>query len=138
MKKIYVNEQWCLGCRLCQYYCAFAQTGGDDIALALKDKKINPAIRVEENGTLTFPISCRHCADPLCVKSCITGALQKVSEGKVIIDKERCIGCYTCVLVCPYGAVLPTEKGVAYKCELCVVPLCAKGCPNGALVFEER
>ncbi|HAP56835.1 MAG TPA: 4Fe-4S ferredoxin, partial [Sphaerochaeta sp.] len=23
MKRIYVNEMWCLGCHLCEYYCAY-------------------------------------------------------------------------------------------------------------------
>ncbi|MEE1172492.1 MAG: 4Fe-4S ferredoxin, partial [Ruminococcus sp.] len=26
MKKIYVNEEWCLGCHLCEYNCAFANS----------------------------------------------------------------------------------------------------------------
>ena len=26
MKRIYVNEEWCLGCHLCEYNCAFANT----------------------------------------------------------------------------------------------------------------
>ena len=29
MKHIYVNEKWCLGCHLCEYYCAFANSGED-------------------------------------------------------------------------------------------------------------
>ena len=36
MKRVYVNEEWCLGCHLCEYYCAFAETGKDNMALALK------------------------------------------------------------------------------------------------------
>jgi carbon-monoxide dehydrogenase iron sulfur subunit len=27
MKRIYVNEMWCLGCHLCEYYCAYANSG---------------------------------------------------------------------------------------------------------------
>ena len=27
MKRVYVNEKWCLGCHLCEYYCAFANSG---------------------------------------------------------------------------------------------------------------
>ena len=29
MKRIYVQEKWCLGCHLCEYYCAFANSGED-------------------------------------------------------------------------------------------------------------
>lgn len=143
MKRVYVNEQWCLGCHLCEYYCAFASTNEKkDMARALKDVKINPRIRIEEKDGISFAVSCRHCDEPICVKSCITGALTKVN-GIIMIDRDRCIGCYTCVLSCPYGAVYPSEDGAIQKCELCIkthegTPRCVTGCPNGAIVFEER
>ena len=38
MKRVYVNEQWCLGCHLCEYNCAFANSGMTDMVKALKDK----------------------------------------------------------------------------------------------------
>ena len=42
-----------------------------------------------------------------------------------------------------YGAIYPSEKGAVQKCELCLeretgIPACVSGCPNGAIVFEER
>ena len=42
MKRVYVNEEWCLGCRLCEYNCAFAKSGMSDIVKALRGKKIFP------------------------------------------------------------------------------------------------
>ena len=36
MKRVYVNEQWCLGCHLCEYNCAFANSGQTNIVKALK------------------------------------------------------------------------------------------------------
>jgi len=75
------------------------------------------------------------------VTNCIAGALTKV-DGIITINKDKCVGCYTCVLSCPYGAITPTEQGVMQKCELCTVsggtPKCVSGCPNKAIVFEER
>ena len=47
MKRVYVNEEWCLGCHLCEYYCAFANSGMSDMALALKGKPIYPRIHIE-------------------------------------------------------------------------------------------
>ena len=44
MKRVYVNEEWCLGCRLCEYNCAFAKSGMSDIVKALRGKKIFPRI----------------------------------------------------------------------------------------------
>lgn len=53
------------------------------------------------------------------MKSCIAGALSK-KDGVVCIDQNKCVGCHTCVLVCPYGALMPSESGVMQKCELCI------------------
>ena len=142
MKRVYVNENWCLGCHLCEYNCAFANSGMTDMAKALKGKKIFPRIHVEGDGSITYAVSCRHCTVPLCVKSCISGAL-KIEDGTVTIDHDRCVACLTCILVCPYGAVSCTDEGVVQKCELCLeysagAPACAAGCPNRAIVYEER
>lgn len=142
MKRVYVNEKWCLGCHLCEYYCAFANTGETDMARALKDIHIHPRIRIEHKDNISFAVSCRHCEEPLCVKGCITGALT-VKDGVIMIDRDKCVSCYTCILCCPYGAVSSSEDGAVQKCELCVknaggTPQCVKGCPNGAIVFEER
>ncbi|HHV32415.1 4Fe-4S dicluster domain-containing protein [Caproiciproducens sp. LBM24188] len=143
MKRVYVNEKWCLGCHLCEYNCAFANSGCDDMVKALKDVQIYPRIQIEQGNGINFAVNCRHCEEPLCVKSCITGALS-VQDGVIHVDQDKCVGCYTCILVCPYGAVMPGPTGgVVQKCELCTnnssgEPACVKGCPNRAIVFEER
>ncbi len=147
LKRVYVNEKWCLGCHLCEYYCAYASViegsaNKMDMATALKDIKIYPRIKIEEKDGVSFAVSCRHCHEPLCVKGCITGALT-VSDGLISINRDKCIGCYTCIVSCPYGAISPSEDGAVQKCELCAksvdgTPACVKGCPNGAIVFEER
>ena len=142
MKRVYVNEKWCLGCHLCEYYCAFAHSGKSSMIKALKDRHIVPRIRIEERNNISFAVSCRHCTDPLCVKSCISGALSVVG-GAVMIDSQKCVGCCSCIMACPYGALSHNENGVIQKCELCKknefgVPLCVQGCPNKAIVYEER
>ena len=142
MKRVYVNEQWCLGCHLCEYNCAFTNSGQTNIVKALKGKSIFPRIHVEGEDKITFAVSCRHCEDPMCVKSCISGALSK-KDGTVCIDRNKCVGCLTCILVCPYGAMSQDANGAVQKCELCMgntcgEPACVKGCPNRAIVYEER
>ena len=142
MKRVYVNEEWCLGCHLCEYDCAFANSGVSDMVKALKNIRINPRIRIEEEKGISFAVSCRHCEEPLCVKSCITGALTR-ENGVITFNHDKCVGCYTCILSCPYGAIMPSDDGVVQKCELCLKnasgsPACVQHCPNQAIVFEER
>ena len=51
------------------------------------------------------PILCNHCANPTCVKICPTQATWKrKSDGIVMMDMHRCIGCRYCVVGCPYGS----------------------------------
>ena len=142
MQRVYVNEKWCIGCHLCEYNCAFANSGSNNMVTALKDVVIHPRIQVEENGAVCFAVSCRHCEDPWCVKGCISGALHIV-DGVVQNDSNKCVGCYTCILSCPYGCIVPSGQDTVLKCELCIQnscgePACVKGCPNQAIVFEER
>lgn len=146
MKRVYVNEDRCLGCHLCEFYCAYANGSESDMIKAFKlDRAAAPRIRVEEGDGFSFAVQCRHCKDAPCVKNCITGALSKV-DGAVIVDRSRCVGCYTCVLSCPYGCIAADGKNggrTVTKCELCTgnlsgEPACAANCINGALVYEDR
>ena len=86
--------------------------------------------------------SCQICAS-VCPKEAISINLNLDGFYRPYIDKDKCVGCYTCILSCPYGAISHSETGAIQKCELCTknaggVPQCVKGCPNGAIVFEER
>ena len=144
MKKVYVNEDWCLGCHLCEFYCAAANSGKDLIkAFKYSDKKPVPRIKVEEGREVNFAVQCRHCEGKACVKGCIAGALSIV-DGVVVCDENKCVGCYTCVLSCPFGCIVIDEEGHRIqKCDLCTKnhngePACVQGCPNKAIVFEER
>ncbi|MDR1805291.1 MAG: 4Fe-4S binding protein [Clostridium sp.] len=142
MKRVYVKEKWCLGCHLCEYYCAFANSGQEDMSDALRGVKINPRITLEDAGDgVTYAVSCRHCERPRCVEGCITGALS-IEDGVIRLDEEKCVGCYTCIMLCPYGCIMPSDGKPVQKCELCLnnshgEPACAAHCPNRAIVFEE-
>ncbi|MBQ9483883.1 MAG: 4Fe-4S dicluster domain-containing protein [Ruminiclostridium sp.] len=143
MKKVYVNEERCLGCHLCEFYCAYANSGEAEMFKAFRlGRNAVPRIKVEDGNGINFAVQCRHCDDPLCMKNCIAGAISKV-DGVVKIDRSKCVGCFTCVLSCPYGCIAPDKDGhSATKCELCAAnggePACVKNCINGAIVYEER
>ena len=57
--------------------------------------------------------------------------------GIVSVNEDKCIGCMTCLSVCPVGCIKPSN--VAIKCDLCRgdIPACVANCPNRALVFVE-
>ena len=101
-----------------------------------------PAVRVEEDGAISFALQCRHCEDAPCLAACIAGAMTRDPQtGAVKHDEEKCVGCWSCIMVCPFGAIrtnMETHK-VGSKCDLCAgkeTPACVAHCPNEALVYE--
>lgn len=105
-------------------------------------------------GRLMIANACMHCADPVCMIGCPTGAIHRESfGGQVVINPVTCIGCKACASNCPYDAIrmvdIRDETGElmlaedlkpiskATKCDLCVEnyggPACQRACPHGAL-----
>ena len=148
----YFDSTRCTGCKTC--------------TLACKDKKDLPTNLVYRkvfdyeggmweqgaNGTYQttafmyhLSLACNHCENPACLENCPTGSISKDEATGAVISgaEETCIGCGTCVQVCPYGvpAVNPdTEKSV--KCDMCIdlvaagkQPICVESCPLRALEF---
>ncbi len=145
MKKIYAKEAYCIGCRLCEVYCITQHSKSKDIVKAYKvEHQAVPRLFVEESGHVSFAVQCRHCDDAPCIDACITGAMHRNPETHAVLcDEDKCVGCWMCVMVCPYGVINRNtkEKKVASKCDLCAgedTPVCVANCPNEALVYEER
>lgn len=116
----------------------------------------------EKVKKMPFLVLCNHCDDPPCVRACPTKATYKrESDGVVLMDFHRCIGCRFCMAACPYGSRsfnfvdprpaledrnpdYPTRmKGVVEKCNFCAerlavgkIPLCVEA-SGGAIVFGD-
>ncbi len=142
MKRIYAKEPVCIACRLCEVYCQAGHAKSKDLVKAMQREPGVPRTRVEEKKPVSFSLQCRHCDEPACVYACLTGAMTKDPvTGIVTCDTNKCMGCWTCILVCPHGGIRQdkTNKVVA-KCDLCAgkeMPLCVANCPNEALVYVE-
>jgi Fe-S-cluster-containing hydrogenase component 2 len=148
------NPEKCMACYTCMSACyESAKTRG-------KVAKSRLVVVHTELGSM--PNQCRHCEDAPCSNVCPTGAI-KLGKDKVELYEELCIGCKMCVMVCPFGAVLPESetmpsvdymfeeavdkcvavgkgcKTVAVKCDLCEGridgPACVQACPNKALTY---
>ncbi len=150
MKRIYAIESWCIDCKRCEVACKTFHSASKNTYKAFTLEFPEPHNRVHVEGTPVFSvaINCRHCAQPKCVEGCISGAMTKNPvTGVVTSDPSRCVGCRTCVSMCPFGAVsveLAYEKEIALKCDLCGEvfgepgdPSCVKACPNRALIYIE-
>jgi len=106
--------------------------------------------KVEIEGEEIFvPRRCMHCDNPPCANLCPFGALNKYSDGSVVINHDLCMGGAKCKAVCPWhipqrqsgvGLYLkvqpiPAGGGVMYKCDLChdrikkgQMPACVEAC----------
>jgi molybdopterin-containing oxidoreductase family iron-sulfur binding subunit len=111
---------------------------------------------------LPFLVLCNHCENPPCCRACPTKAtFKRESDGIVLMDFHRCIGCRFCMAACPFGSrsfnfrdprpfitetnkSFPTRmKGVVEKCNFCAErlaegkqPACVEA-SNGAIVFGD-
>src|SRR3989304_9623296 len=148
MKKVYSKEDACIDCKLCEVACLVKHSETKDIFKAYREtpRTLSKAF-VEEDGPDSISIQCRHCTDAPCIDACITGAMQRADDDSpVIIDREKCVGCWMCIMACPYGAIQRDVRKrdshkVTSKCDLCPgrnIPACVEICPNRALFFEDR
>ena len=147
MKRIMIDASKCDGCKSCSVACmqAHRKDEGDVYTLDLTDiaNETRNFIYKNPDGSYT-PVFCRHCDQPECVMSCMSGALAKDPEtGHVQYDEKKCGSCFMCVMNCPYGVLKPDDDthSVVIKCDFCrdhgSEPSCVKACPKQAIRVEE-
>lgn len=133
----------CIGCHLCEIACLTAHSRSKDVIIAWRNERaegLTACKTVLHRGPDAVALSCQHCAEPKCVRACIAGALRKNPEtGRVEYLEEQCVGCWSCVMACPFGSIGRREgEGKIYKCDLCQergAPACVEVCPNEALIL---
>lgn len=171
----------CIGCRTCQWACKEENNVPDAISppwIEVFEIKAgvsvtgHPAPQDLKKGATTdytqsplegrwyLPVQCNHCDNAPCVKACPVGATYKDTDGIVMMNYQRCIGCRLCVVACPYNArrfnwfqpeiaddkinpLVPVRPvGVVEKCTFCVhrtrhgkLPRCVEVCPVRARHF---
>jgi molybdopterin-containing oxidoreductase family iron-sulfur binding subunit len=136
----------------------------------LEDDEEWLAIKLMQDGEYGspywFPKNCFHCDNPPCVKVCPVNATYKRSDGLVLIDADRCIGCKFCMAACPYSTrvfnwgepenpdgeisyspetSVPRQVGTVEKCDFCpdmaregMLPDCVSACPNGVIYYGDQ
>ena len=154
----------CDGCGKCKSACAKMHFIPPDREW-IKVLKMQAA---ELTAPYYFPQPCYHCDNPPCTKVCPVDATFKRSDGVVLIDNERCIGCRFCIAACPYGARsfnwsppddpaaavqkgyspehgYPRRIGTVEKCDFCpdmaemgMLPACAAACPMNAIYYGDE
>ncbi|MCZ6676339.1 MAG: 4Fe-4S dicluster domain-containing protein [Candidatus Poribacteria bacterium] len=138
-----INLDRCTRCDDCVRACAVAHDGNSRFI------RHGPKV-----GNYMVANACMHCADPVCMIGCPTGAIHREVHGQVVINDATCIGCSTCANSCPYHNIHMVEiRGKdgnfildqntnapimkATKCDLCIDqlggPACQRACPHDAL-----
>ncbi|NIF38455.1 4Fe-4S dicluster domain-containing protein [Enterobacter sp. Tr-810] len=135
---IVADSEKCIGCRTCEVACVVSHQDTQDCA-AVTAVAFSSRIRVIKGGAFTTAVACHQCEDAPCANVCPTQAIRS-EAGVWRVEQSRCIGCKSCMVACPFGAMqvaVVAEHAQALKCDLCAHradgPACVAACPTHAL-----
>ncbi len=86
---IMANSQQCLGCHACEIACVMAH---NDEQHVLSQHHFHPRITVIKHQQQRSAVTCHHCEDAPCARSCPNGAISHVDDS-IQVNQQKCIGC---------------------------------------------
>jgi Fe-S-cluster-containing hydrogenase component 2 len=131
-KVLMINYEKCTGCRLCELVCAVKHDGSSNPA-----RSRIKVMKWEDEG-LYIPLSCQQCQEAPCMNACPVKAIYRdTALDRVAVNYDICIGCRTCVSVCPFGAMnFNTIDRRVFKCDVCHgEPQCVRFCEVKAVDY---
>lgn len=90
----------CVGCYACMIACKqehYLPPKVEWNRLLFKEEGKYPDVKQK-----IVPVLCNHCENAPCVDACPTGATYKREDGIVVVDHDKCVGCQSCAMACPY------------------------------------
>jgi len=113
-----IDLQKCVGCGACALACkAENNTRGraDGQSYNWADFIIKGDGTFPNLTHTTIPVLCNHCTNAPCVDNCPVSptAMFKADDGTTLHNQERCIGCRSCQMACPYSAEELDEKSLS-------------------------
>ena len=130
-----IDHEKCTGCRQCEMVCSVFHNGASN-----PSRSRIKVVKWEHVG-FYLPMTCQNCEKPFCVEVCPTKACHKDLENqRVMIDRDKCIGCKTCIVACPFGAPLYDKvERISIKCDYCDGdPQCVRFCEAKAIAYVEE
>ncbi len=135
-----IDNRKCIGCHACTTACKSEH----QVPVGVNRTWVKQVEKGEFPHTrrLFSVMRCNHCTDAPCVEICPVEALFFRNDGIVDFDKDRCIGCKSCMQACPYDALyIDPESHTAAKCNYCahrvdigLEPACVNVCPEHAII----
>lgn len=95
----------CIGCRVCEIACSTVHAREQTpLTAGTMKNPVQPRLYLVRTAQGAVPVQCRHCEDAPCAAACPVLAIMQ-RDDVICIDEELCIGCKTCMLACPFGAL---------------------------------
>ena len=140
----YFDHNRCVKCHACEIACK----SWNEVDVGPRWREV---VKIESGqfpnvSAMNVSMACMHCGDAPCMNACPVNAISKgISDGVVVVDQDKCIGCGFCTWACPFNAPqISALAGKMEKCNFCQTPgkerpldmprACEEICPTGAIL----